>query len=315
MWGKINQTRVVRGNQVSIALAAVVGFLVVEIATRTAASVALVGGAFVAATVLIGPAAPLGGVAGLIIHDVFHGAIRYWTATTAAWVLVFAWLVVWLVNGLANGQERKGLKSIHRVAPAYAGIILIGGINATAFAAWLVRILGAQRFYTAVIRFLPGVIAAVGLCVFGLIAIGVAERLGRRTGRASTRGRSLFESEVRGRNRSEGPTGTMAVGVFIIGTGWLLGVSAFDVFVHDLGLYPTASEFRAFVTGFLGSGSPIATVGTTVLLGVYTYGELAVGLSAPVALLAVLGWYIYHEQSLSFTASGIETIRGGSSDD
>ena len=315
MWGRINQTRVVRGNHVSIALATVVGFLAVEVATRTATSVALVGGAFVAAAVLVGPVAPLGGVVGLIIHDIFHGAIGYWTTVTAAWVLVFVWLVVWLAEGLSNGQERQCLKSMHRVAPAYAGIILIGGVNATAFAAWLVMILGAQRFYTAVSGFLPGVIAAVGLCVFGLFAVGVAKRLDKQIGQTDTHGNSLFESKEPGRNRSEGPTDTMAVGVFVIGTGWLLSVSALDVFVHDLGLYPTASEFSAFVTGFLGSGSPIATVGTTVLLGVYKYGELAVILSAPVALTAMLGWYTYHEQVLSSTAHGVGVIRGGLSDD
>lgn len=315
MWGRINQFRVVRGNQVTIALAAVVGFLIVEIATRTAISMASVGGAFVAATVLIGPAAPLGGVAGLIIHDGFHGTIGYWTVGMTTWVLVFAWVIVWLANGLSNSRESQGLKSMHRIAPAYVGITLISGVTATAFAAWLVMVLGAQRFYTAVSGFLPGVIVAVGFGVLGLGAIGAVKRLSRYLGQTDTRGHSLFESAMPGRNRSAGPTNETAIGVFVISTGWLFGVSALDVFVHDLGLYPTASEFRAFVTGFLGSGSPIATVGTTVLLGVYNYGELAVVLSAPVALTAMLGWCTYHEQALSSTAHGIGIIRGGPSDD
>ena len=315
MWGKINQRGVGRGTQVTITLAATVGFLIVEIATRTAIPMAYIGGAFVAATVLISPVAPLGGVTGLIIHDISHGTIGYWTVGTTVWVLVFAWVIVWLANGLSNGQERQGLKSMHRMAPAYAGITLISGVNATAFAAWLAMVLGAQRFYTAVSEFLPGVIAAVGFSVLGLVAIGAVKRLGRYLGQTDTHGHSLFESEMPRRNRSEGPTNVTAIGVFVIGTGWLFGVSALDVFVHDLGLYPTASEFRAFVTGFLGSGSPIATVGTTVLLGVYNYGELAVILSAPAALTAMLGWCTYHEQVLSSTAHGIGIIRGGPSDD
>ena len=315
MRGKINHIGVVRGNQVNIALAAVVGFLVVDMATRTATSMAYIGGAFVAAAVLIGPEAPVGGVTGLVIHDAFHGAIGYWTGVTTAWVLVFTLVVMWLTNGLSNSPKRQALKPIHRLAPAYTERILIGGINATAFAAWLTMVLGAQRFYTAVIGFLPGVIAAVGLCMFGLVAVDVTERVGRQVGRTETRGHPLFESEAPGRNRDAGPTDTMAVGVFVIGTGWLLGVSALDVFVHDLGLYPTASEFSAFVTDFLGSGSPIATVVTTILLGVYKYGELAVILSAPVALTAMLGWRTYHEQVLSSTAHGVGIIRGGASDD
>ena len=314
MWGRDHQCRVGRDDQVTITLAAVLGFLLVEIATRTAISMAYVGGAFVAATVLIGPTTPLGGVAGLIIHDGFHGTIGYWTAGTAAWVLAFACGVVWLASGLSSGQERQGLESMHRVAPAYAGIMLVSGVNATAFGAWLVMVLGAQRFYTAVSGFLPGVLAAVGFSVFGLAAIGAVKRLGSYVGQTDTRGHSLFESESHRRN-PEGPTTGTAIGVFFIGTGWLFGVSALDVFVHDLGLYPTASAFRAFVTGFLGSGSPIATVGTTALLSVYNYGELAVVLSAPVALTAMLWWCTYHEQVLSSTVHGVGIISGGLSND
>ncbi len=97
--------------------------------------------------------------------DGFHGTIGYWTAGTAAWVLAFACGVVWLASGLSSGQERQGLKSMHRVAPAYAGIMLVSGVNATAFGAWLVMVLGAQRFYTAVSGFLPGVIAALDSAV------------------------------------------------------------------------------------------------------------------------------------------------------
>lgn len=77
MWGRIHQFRVGRDDQATITLAAVLGFLVVEIATQTAISMAYIGGVFVAATVLIGSAAPLGSVAGLIIHDGFHGTIGY----------------------------------------------------------------------------------------------------------------------------------------------------------------------------------------------------------------------------------------------
>ena len=304
MWGRINQTEGIKQSQVDVALAAVVGFLVVEIATRTVISMAYVGGAFVAAAVLIGPATPLGGVAGLVIHDAFHGAIGYWSIATVAWILVFAWVCVWL----ATGQDRQGRKSTHRAAPAYAGIIMIGGVNATAFAAWLMMILGVQRFYTAAIGFLPGVIAAVGFCLFGLVAVGIAEHLDWLRGRRDARGPSVFESELLEPYRE--PTGAMTVGVFIIGSGWLFGVSALDVFVHDLQLYPTANEFSAFVTGFLGSGSPIATVGTTVLLSVYNYGELAVIISAPAAVVAMLWWCTYHEQVRSSTGHVAEIIHG-----
>ena len=303
MWGTISQPRVVRGTQVQMALATVVGFLAVEMATRTATSTAYVGAAFVAAAVLIGPAVSLGGVAGLVIHDAVHGVIGYWTVATAVWILTFVGVVAWLSTSPDNWSS----KPIHRVAPVYAGWVIVGGVNATAFAAWLVMVLGAQRFYTVVMSYLPGVAVAVGLCVVGLVAVRTAERLDWLPGRAGTRGRSLSESNAPGRNSSTGPT----VGVTLIGTGWLVGVSALDVFVHDLGLYPTATDFRAFVTGFLGSGSPVATA----LLGVYKYGELAVVLSAPVALLAVVGWCLYHGQMLSPADRGVEITRGGPSDD
>ncbi|WP_336337987.1 hypothetical protein [Haloarcula brevis] len=297
----------VRGTQVQLALAAVVGFLAVEMATRTGTSMAWVGGAFVAAVVLVGPAAPLGGVAGLVIHDAFHGVIGYWTVATAVWILTFTGVVAWL----STEPDGRGLESMHRTAPAYAGWLVVGGVNATAFAAWLALVLGVQPFYTAVMGYLPGVAVAVGLGVFGLVAVGAAERVGWLPGRAGARGHSLSESNAPGRNSSTGPT----LGVFLAGTGWLVGVSALDVFVRDLWLYPTATEFRAFVTGFLGSGSPVATVGTTVLLGVYEYGELAVVLSAPVSILAVMGWCLYHGQIPSPTAYDVEMTHGGPSDD
>lgn len=102
-----------------------------------------------------------------------------------------------------------------------------------------------------------------------------------------------------------------AAGAFAIGVGWLGGASALDVFAHDLGTFTTTSQLRAYVTGSLGTGLPIATVGNLLLIGVYRYGELAVLLSAPVAALALWGWDTYRERILSLIAGRIERLDRG----
>lgn len=297
IWVNINRTHA--------ALATVAAFLVAGIAVETATSMVYVGGAFVAAVVLIGPEAPLGGVTGLIIYDLFHGTVGHLTLVTAAWTLVFAGSVMWLAGRTSTKPDTHGLKSILRTTSACTGMVMIAGINTTAFTAWLAMILGSQPFYTAAIGILPGVATALGICAFGLVSLGVTQRFAP----------PLFTLELPGQTRSEELTDATTVGVFIIGTGWLGGTFALDILVHDLGLFATASQFRAFVTGILGSGSLTAAVGTPVLVGIYRYGELAVLLSAPVAVLALLGWCNYHKLVLSPIVRRRRVISRGPTDD
>jgi hypothetical protein len=212
---------------------------------------------------------------------------------------------MWLAGRMSTKPDNHGLKSILRITSAYTGVVMIAGINTTAFAAWLVMVLGSQPFYTAAIGLLPGVATAMGICAFGLVSLGVTQRLGL----------PLFELELPGQTRSEELTDATTVGVFIIGTGWLGGTFALDILVHDLGLFATASQFETFVTGILGSGSLTAAVGTPVLVGIYTYGELAVLLSAPVAILALLGWCNYHKLALSPIVRRRRVINRGPTDD
>jgi hypothetical protein len=296
-------------NPAHVAFATGVGLLAVGIGAKTATPLAYVGGTFVAAVLFIGPAAPLSAVAGLVIHDLYRGAFGYSTVVVAAWILAFAGLVVWLTGPTATRSESVDLQSLHRTAPAYTGMVMIAGIFATAFAAWLVTLLGWQRFYTAAIGFLPGIAVALGVCVLGLVSVGSGRRLGLLSDRRYIL--PVLAPGVSDRERSARQAGTAAIGAFIIGIGWLGGVLTLDLFVHDLDLFATASQFRAYVTGFLGTSSPSAAVGTALIVGVYQYGELAVLLSAPVAVLALWGWWNYHEVVISSIAHRIKVIGGG----
>ncbi|WP_235007125.1 hypothetical protein [Haloarcula mannanilytica] len=289
-------------------------FLLVKIATETATPVAYVGAGFVAGVLLIGPAAPLGGAAGLILHDLFHGALGYWTLTSAVWILAFAGLVTWLV-GLPRPGNDTGPESIARLGPADTGSVTVAGINATALAAWLVLILGGERFYTAILGFLPGVAVVIVTSVFVVVAGWIARHFDRMPDRTATADSSVSGPGTQERNGSAGPTLAMTVGLLAIGSVWLGGAAALDLLVHDLGLFATVSEFRTFVTGFLGTGSPVAVVGTTVLVGLYRYGELAVLLSAPVAVIVLVGWQQYHQLILASTIRRSSLNSGGTTSD
>ncbi|WP_435095232.1 hypothetical protein [Halorubrum sp. N11] len=312
MFGSLRQIETNSVDPAHVAVATGAGLLTVGIAAKMATAMAYVGGTFVAAGVFLGPAAPLGGVAGLIIHDLFRGAIGYSTLVVAAWMLVFSGLVVWLTGPVSNTSERLGLQSTRRTVPTDIGMVLIAGIHATAFTAWLAMMLGWQRFYTAAIGLLPGVVVAMGMCVVILVSAGAIRRLGLLADRTTVFDFSPFRPAVSEQDRSAGRTGAVAVGALTIGAAWLGGALALDIFVHDLGLFTTASQFRAYITEFLGTSSPIAVVGTSLLVGVYRYGELAVLLSAPVAMLALWGWNNYRGSIFLSLFERIKRISGGS---
>jgi len=313
MWGRINRIRVVQENPREVALATAIGFLMVEIATETATPIAYVGGVFVAGILLIGLAAPFGGVAGLVIHDLFHGAIGYWTVASAAWILAFAGVVGWFVGSGPRGTEFKQ-RSIFRLVPAYTGVVIVGGTYATALGSWLVLVLGGQRFYTATVGFIPGVAAAIVASVLVVAARAITQRFVHRSTRTGTTGDSLAGSRVR-RDSAAGPSAGMTIGVFAIGCAWLGGAAAVDLLVHDLKLFATVSAFRAFVTGFLGSGSLLAAVGQTALVSLYRYGELTVRLSAPIAMVALYGWCRYQQLILASTIRRSRVYSGDVTDD
>jgi hypothetical protein len=314
MWERINRIRVVQENPREGALAAAVGFLMVEITTETATPIAYVGGAFVAGIFLIGLAAPLGGVAGLVIHDLFHGAFGYWTLASGAWILVFAGVVGWLVGSGPRGTDFEQ-KSIFRLMPAYTRAVIVAGTYATALASWLVLVLGGQRFYTATVGFLPGVAAAIVASVLVVAARAIVQRFVHRSTRTGTTGHSMAGLRARERDSAGGPSAAMTIGVFAIGCAWLGGAAALDLLVHDLKLFATVSAFRAFVTGFLGSGSLLAAVGRTALVSLYRYGELTVRLSTPFAMIALYGWYRYQQLILALTIRRSSVYSGGLADD
>ncbi|EMA59773.1 hypothetical protein [Halorubrum kocurii] len=312
MFEKLRMFEAIRINPTHLALATVAGTLAVGIAAETATSMAYVGGVFVVAGFLTGLVAPLGGVTGLVVYDLFQGTVGYSTLGTAAWILVFTGLVAWLTGPIATTSERLELRSIRRTVPADIGVLMIAGIHATAFAAWLVMLLGWRRFYTAALGFLPGVAVAIGVCTLVLVTVVVVRSLDRLPDRNYTFDLGSLNPAAPDRGRSAKRSTAVTAGAFVIGTGWLGGTFAFDIFVHDLGIFATADEFRAFVAEFLGTSSPIAAVGTSLLVSVYRYGELAVLLSAPLAMLALWGWCNYHKLILSSTIRSIKTISGGS---
>jgi len=299
-------------NTRGLALGAVVGFLLVAIARETATPIAYVGGVVVAGVFLVGLAAALGGVAGLVIHDLFQGAIGYWTPVTAVWILVCGAVVTWLVGG-RHGLNDASRGSLSRRVVATAGVVTLAGVYATAVAAWLAMLLGGERFYTAAFEFLPGVAVAVGASFLVVIAVAVTRRFDRLPERES--GPASPESGEQRPDSTAGPSVAATLGVFAIGSAWLGGAIALDLLVHDLGLFATASEFHAYLIGFLGSGSPMSTVGTTLLVGLYQYGHVAVLLSALLAVLAVIGWNWYRPQILSATVDRENIPVGEPTDD
>lgn len=295
-----------------VALATGVALLMIWVAAETATAMAYVGGLFVAAGFLLGPAAPLGGLVGLVLHDLIRGAIGYPTLTLATWILVFTGLVAWLTGPTTTTSERLGGRSVLRERSNDILLIATAGTYGTAVTAWLVMLLGRERFYTAALDFLPGVVVAAGISAAGLITADAIRRLGASPERDGPLGRLSFEPERLDRDGSAGRTSAALVGTFLIGVAWVGSASALDVFVHDLELFATASQFRAFITGFLGSSSPIATVGTSLFVGLYRYGELAVLLSAPATMLALWAWNSARRRTLSSVFSTVKTIGWGS---
>lgn len=312
MLGKLRRFEAMRVDPTHLALATVAGTLAVGIAAETATSMAYVGGIFVVAGFLTGLVVPLGGVTGLVVYDLFRGTVGYSTLVTATWILVFTGLVVWLAGPIPTTSERLERRTIRRTVPADIGVFLIAGIHATAFAAWLVMLLGWRRFYTAALGFLPGVAVAIGVCILILVSVAAVRSLDRLPNRNHAFSFASLDPVAPDRGRPAKRNIAVTVGAFVIGTGWLGGTLTFDIFVHDLGIFATADEFRAFVAGFLGTGSPMAVVGTSLLVGVYRYGELAVLLSAPLAMFALWGWCTHHKLLLSSTIRRIKTVGEGS---
>ncbi|MFC6863826.1 hypothetical protein ACFQGE_10150 [Halomicroarcula sp. GCM10025817] len=282
-----------------VALASGAGFLLVAVATSARIPVAVVGGLLVAAALFVGPSAALGGTSGLVIHDLFRGAVGVGTLTLAVWLCVFVGLLAWFSPALAGGRARLSVRSPPRALRSYVVGTVVAGLYATAASAWVATVAGHERFYTAAADLLPGVLVA-GLV--GVAAIVTARRLGRAV--------SVPRATVGTR-----PGRLTTLALFVVGAAWLVGAIGTDLLAHDLGLFPTDIQLAYYVAGLLGTGSLVATVGSAVLLSVYRYGELAVVLSAPLA--GVLSWVLVSlgRTRVQSPTPDIDFVNGGTDND
>ncbi|MFC7019289.1 MULTISPECIES: hypothetical protein [Haloarcula] len=282
-----------------VALASGVGFLLVAVATWVRVPVAVVGGLLVAAALLVGPSAAIGGTSGLVIHDLFRGAVGSSTLAVAVWLCTFVALLAWFSPTLAGGRPRVSVRSQPRALRSYVASVVVAGLYATALSAWVSTVAGHERFYTAAADLLPGVLAAGAV---GVAVIAVASRLDR-------------DVPVPQSSAGTRPGRLTTLGLFVVGAAWLAGAVGTDLLAHDLGLFPTDIQLAYYVAGLLGTGSLVSTVGSAVLLTVYRYGELAVVLSAPLA--GVLSWVLVTvgRTRVRSPTPDIDLVNGGTDDD
>jgi hypothetical protein len=272
MWEKL------RGSSVTtsvvpehVALVSGAGFLLVAAATSARIPVIVVGSLLVAAALFVGPSAAFGGACGLVVHDLFRGAVGVGTLAVAVWLCAFVGLLAWFSPALAGSRTRLAVRSPPRALRSYVAGAVVAGLYATALSAWVSTVAGHERFFTVAADLLPGVLVAG---VVGATVLVVAPRLDR--------GVTTPTDTPRGR--------LTTLGLFVVAAAWLVGAVGTDLLAHDLGLFHTDIQLAYYVAGLLGTGSLVATVGSAVLLTVYRYGELAVVLSAPLATL--LSWAV-----------------------
>jgi hypothetical protein len=292
-----------------VALAACVGVSLVGVATATGTPVAYVVAALVAAALVLGPSAGVGGAVGVVLHDLFTGAVGTWTVGLAVWLVAFAVPVAWLGPRrppATPGPLRSRLGRQLRALAAFG----VGGVYATALSAWLLALVGGQRFYVAAYQFLPGVPVAAALGAVALVVLST--RSGRRIAAVWTDRRyAVTRPETDGGvdHRHDRPGWTFILWLLAVGVAWLAVAGGLDLFAHDLTLFANEAELLVYARGLFGEGSPIATV----VVSVYRYGTLAVHLSAPLVvalLLAVAGI-----ERFGVPAPWVDATRGGHTDD
>lgn len=279
------------GHAYPVLLATLGGLLLTGLAVTAKVPVTYAGALVVAVTPGIGPAAAVGGAAGVVIHDLFRGAAGVWTASVAIWVLAFAGLVASF--GTASVRQGRPRHSRRAAVGRCLVAVVLAGLFAAALAAWVATAAGGQRFYIAAAGFLSGipVAAGAGVAVTLLVhhaspASGTARADGQPThGRREPDGGSRV---ARGIAR---PSARTALGLLVVGLGWLVGGILLDLVAHDLAVFGTEQELQQYAAGIAGRQSLAGAVVSTGLLAVYRYGEAAVLVSAPLA--AGMAWAVY----------------------
>ncbi|MFO7927634.1 MAG: hypothetical protein ACQET5_00375 [Halobacteriota archaeon] len=235
----------------------------------------------------------IGGAVGVLVHDLFYGAAGYWTLIVSAWIVAYAGSIAWL-----SPESRYPLMSRQRRTArsilSYVFIMVTAGVYATGVTAWLATALDGMPVYIATGRLLPGVAIAVAVGSVMLLAFElldwtslVGTDRSKSADRPETDGGALLRVD---------PTTVTAAGLFAIGAAWLGGITVLDILARDLGLFGSEQQLGEYVVGIVGTDSLLSTVAVAAFAGVYRYGELAVLLSAPIAVLAVW-WYTGHRST------------------
>jgi hypothetical protein len=261
------------GGEVSsgwVAIGAAVGFVLLAGSTTAAVPAVYPGAVLVAAAFVVGPSVTLGGAAGVVIHDLFRGAVGRWTAELAIWMLVFAGLIAFLDP---DGTPDAPAWDVRSVLLTCA----VAGVYATATTAWLATLLGGAPVYTTGADFLPGLLVAVaGALVGSRLRETVPTPFEANGGHDA--GVAESDSGVRRPRRFDRRRGTALVGLLAIGVLWLVGAIGLDVFAHDLAQFGSENQLRNYAGNRFGAGTT-AAVGVSALVGVYRYGDLVVRLS------------------------------------
>ncbi|WP_277542816.1 hypothetical protein [Haloarcula laminariae] len=263
-------SRVVSSGQVTVGAGA--GFVLLLGSTTATVPAVYSGVLLVAAAFVVGPSVTLGGAAGVVIHDLFRGAVGPLTAELAVWLLAFAGVVAWLDSDDSPDAPAWGAGS-RLLACAVAGVY------ATAAAAWFAMVLGGERFYASGMDFLPGVlvVAVVGALAGGRFRETVPSLFEADAGRDP--GLADPDSGTTRTRRFDRRRGAALLGLLAIGVLWLVGAMGLDAFAHDLALFDSETQLRNYAGTLFGTGTAFATAGASVVVWVYRYGDLVVRLS------------------------------------
>lgn len=258
---------------VRVAGAIAVGYLLCSVLlARTPGSLSYVEGLVPVLAVLFGPAAALGAVLGVLLSDLFFGAVGPWTAVSMAWLFSLA-----AITDALSRRSRAGNRTIiprmnsARRIGRYVAVVLVASVCAVAVAAWISLLVSVQPVFTGFGAALTKAAVAVvaGPVVFALLGFVV-----RRRGVSSDTKRVDLPG---GR-----PTNARLVGVFGVSTIWLLAGTGLGVVTDDFRLAGLEAAQR-----FVPIGGILGSILNGVIQATYLYGDVIVIVFGGVAAIAI----------------------------
>lgn len=288
MWGSHDGATLARApvsNPIAVSAIGSVGLLL--LASTVSVPAPVVGGLIVASVLVIGPDAGLGGAAGVLVHDLFYGAVGFWTASLAVWLVGFGWLVAWLVPPPSPGSSGDRSRGRVRWLPRFLLAVTAAGLLATALGAWVALAVGGQRFYVAATGLLVGLPVAVGgATVVAHLGLSPGNSIIATDQDVSPPSVGIADIALRPSSRAR-PSGAVVLGLLLVGLGWIGGAGVLDLVGHDLAIFWTEHELRRYAASTFGGGSSIAVIATATMAAVYRYGAVVVLLSGPLVAGAV----------------------------